>query len=97
MWQVYVYGFLAGVIGANGVPYFIKGVMGKSNHTPLGKSSSAYINVVWGWLNLVVASLLLYYSHFHQHLLRAFASVAVGALLSGLLLASIWAKAQKSK
>lgn len=88
MWHVYVYSFLAGVVGANGLPHFLKGLSGKSNQTPFGKNSLAYVNLVWGWLSLVVAALLIYYSHFHDHMLRAFGMVALGALFIGLVLAT---------
>lgn len=92
MWQVYVYSFLAGVLGANGIPHFVVGILGKKHHTPFGRPSSAIVNVVWGWVNFVVAGLLLYWANVHTHLLRAFALVAIGALLIALLLAYTWAK-----
>jgi hypothetical protein len=92
MWQIYVYNLLAGLVAANGVPHFIKGILGHKHQTPFGKSSSAYVNVAWGWLNFVVASLLIYYSHFHQHPLRAFACGAIGVLVGALFLASVWEK-----
>ncbi len=86
MWQVYVFGFLTGLLGANGVPHFIKGELGSKYMTPFGKNSSPLVNLVWGWFNFVVAGVLFYYSHYHAHLLRAFACVAVGALAGGLIL-----------
>ncbi len=92
MWQVYVYSLLAGILGANGLPSFVKGISGEKHQTPFGRPSSAAVNVIWGWLNFVVAALLLYWGHVHQHLLRAFACVAIGALLIGLLLAYTWSK-----
>lgn len=95
-WTLYVYSFLAGVLGANGVPHFVKGVTGEKHMTPFGRPSSALVNVVWGWVNFVVAALLLYWGHVHQHLLRAFACVAVGALLLGVLLAVVAAKSPES-
>lgn len=91
-WQLYVYSFLAGLIGANGVPHFIKGIMGKTHQTPFGKPSSAVVNVVWGWFNFIVALLLIYWGHVHAHILRAFVLVAVGALVVSILLAMHWSK-----
>lgn len=91
-WQLYIYSFLAGVIGANGLPSFVMGISGKKHQTPFGHPSSAVVNVVWGWLNFAVAALLIYYGHVHQHLLRAFALVAIGALLMSVVLAYIWSK-----
>ena len=95
MWQLYVYSFLAGVIGANGVPHFVKGISGEKFQTPFGKSSSAVVNVVWGWLNFVVAGLLLYLGNVHQHLLRAFSLVVIGALVIALVLAYTWSSTGK--
>lgn len=92
MWQLYVYSFLAGLIGANGVPSFVKGIIGKKHQTPFGKSSSAVINVIWGWVNFVVAGFLVYYAHPRAHELRSFGLVAIGALVTGLLLAAVWSK-----
>ncbi len=91
-WQVYVYSFLAGVLGGNGVPHFVLGISGKQHQTPFGRPSSAIVNVIWGWVNFVVAGLLLFYGHIHTHLLRAFGCAGIGALLIGLLLAYTWSK-----
>jgi hypothetical protein len=92
MWQLYLYSFLAGLFGANGVPHFVKGVLGEKHQTPFGKTSSAAVNVAWGWLNFVVAGLLVYQSGFHEHVLRAFGMVAIGALLGGLGIGAAWSK-----
>jgi hypothetical protein len=92
MWQLYVYSFIAGLFGTNGVPHFVKGVLGKKHQTPFGRPSSAVVNVVWGWANFVVAVLFLYFAHTHAHRLRALAMVAVSSLLMGLLLANNWSK-----
>ncbi|HVC35957.1 MAG TPA: hypothetical protein VNE40_00720 [Candidatus Dormibacteraeota bacterium] len=97
MWQLYTYSLLAGLVGANGIPNFIKGIMGHKFQTPFGKPSSAVVNVIWGWLNFVVAFLLLYSGHVHAHLLRAFALVAIGALLAAVALASVSSKQPMAK
>ena len=91
-WQLYLYSFLAGVLGANGVPSFVKGIMGQKHQTPFGRPSSALVNVIWGWANFVVAFLLLFYADVHPHLLRAFAMFGLGALIISLLLAYTWDK-----
>jgi uncharacterized membrane protein len=99
MWQLYVYSFLAGLIGANGVPNFVKGITGQRHQTPLGQSSSAVVNVIWGWINFFIAGLLLYYAHprARHHELRAFCLLALGALLSSLLLAAVWSANKSNK
>ena len=89
-WQLYIYSFLAGILGANGIPHFVKGITGEKHQTPFGRPSSAVMNVAWGWLNFVVAAMLIYFGHVHAHLLRAFGCVAIGALVISLLLAYTW-------
>lgn len=94
MWQLYVLSFLAGFFGVNGLPHFVKGVAGEKWGTQYSsKPSSPLMNALWGWLNLVVAGLLLYEAGVHAHLLRAFALVALGALAAALVLAYPWATA----
>lgn len=97
MWQLYVYSFLAGLIGANGVPNFVKGITGQKHQTPFGKSSSAVTNVLWGWVNFLVAALLIYYAHprVRGHELRSLGLLALGALLTSLMLAVVWSSGSK--
>ncbi len=97
MWQLYVYSFVAGLLAANGVPHFVKGITAQKFQTPFGASSSAVINVFWGWINFVVAALLIYFGHVHAHLLRAFTLTAIGSLAMSLLLAYSWSKKTASK
>jgi hypothetical protein len=92
MWQLYVFSFLGGMFAANGVPHFVKGVMGQKHQSPFGRPSSAVVNVCWGWTNLVVAAICLHFGHVRAHEYRAFVIFAVGALLMGLLLATTWSK-----
>lgn len=92
MWQLYVYSFLAGLFAANGVPHFIKGVMGQKHQTPFGKSSTAVVNVTWGALNFIAAAILLHFGHIRSHEDRAFILLAVGGLVMSLFNASNWSK-----
>jgi hypothetical protein len=92
MIALYVYSFLAGLIGTNGIPHFVKGITGQKHQTPFGKGSSAVVNVAWGWLNFVVALFLLHLAHPRAHELRAFACLAIGSLIMGVLSATVWTK-----
>jgi len=92
MWQLYVYSFIAGVLGANGLPHFIKGITGQKHQTPFGKPSSATENVVWGWLNLVVAGAFLYRANIHSHVVIALALLAIAVLVTAILNSNNWAK-----
>lgn len=90
--ELYILSFLAGIIGANGVPHFVKGITGQKHMTPLGRPSSPVVNVVWGWLNFAVAIGLLYWAPIYQHELRALVLVAVGALITSVFLAWLWSR-----
>ena len=62
-WYHYVSYFFGGAFAANFIPHFVNGVSGRSFRTPfarLGSSnlSSAEVNVIWGWLNFLIAFLL---------------------------------------
>ena len=92
MWQLYLFSFLAGLFAANGIPHFIKGVTGQKHQTPFGKPSSAVVNVCWGWINLVVAAIFLYFGYVRDHEYIAFVLFAVGALLMSLFSAWVWSK-----
>ena len=63
-WYYYLLHFFAGVFFANGVPHFVQGICGNRFQTPFASppgvgESSAVVNVVWGWVNLVIAGILL--------------------------------------
>jgi hypothetical protein len=102
-WYAYVAVFLAGAIGANGVPHFVQGICGNRFQTPFASppgvgESSAIVNVVWGWVNFVVAGVLLHY--FAPTVIRTplfFGLVgALGALLMALFLANHFGKVRNS-
>ena len=92
MWQLYVFSFFAGAFAANGIPHFIKGGMGQKHQTPFGKSSSALVNVCWGWINLVLAAVILHFGHVRAHQYIAFILLAIGGLLMSLFNAGVWSK-----
>lgn len=92
MWQLYVFSFLAGLFITNGVPHVVKGITGQKNQTPFGKPSSAMVNVLWGWVNLVVGATLLRFANVHTDDYLALALFAVAALLKALGSARIWSE-----
>lgn len=62
-WYYYVAYFFAGIFLANGVPHFVQGVCGNKFQSPFASppgigESSALVNVVWGWVNFVIAGAL---------------------------------------
>src|SRR5579864_4900609 len=95
MTSVIILGLLAGFFFVGGLPHFIKGVMGKSYPMPFGSMESATASVVWGWLNWVVAVLLWHVAPMHSHPRAAFVAVAIGVLVTGLLMSNMKYKGRK--
>lgn len=77
-----VLSFLAGVLGGNGLPHFIKGITHEAYPNVFGGSPVS--NFLAGWIGLVVAVTLLYLAHPGSHPFASFAAVAVGVLAMGL-------------
>jgi hypothetical protein len=92
MWHLYIFSILAGLFAANGIPQFIKGGVGQKHQTPFGKSSSAIVNVCWGWSNLVIGAIFLHFAHVRAHELRAFVLLALSGLAMTLLNTLAWSK-----
>jgi hypothetical protein len=62
-WLWLVSYFFGGIFTANAVPHFVAGMMGRPFQSPFAKPpgqglSSATINVLWGFFNMVVGYLL---------------------------------------
>ena len=74
--------FLAGVMGGNGIPHFVKGITKEPYPNVLGNGPIP--NVISGWAALVIAVLLFRWSQADLHPLAAFISTAMGVLLIGL-------------
>ena len=82
MWQTLVLSFFMGLMGANGVPHFVKGITKERYPCLLGNAPIP--NLVAGWLAFIIASLLGYWAHLMLYPVVAFCSSATGALLIGL-------------
>lgn len=54
-----LFGFLAGMFLINGIPHLVKGITGQTHLTPFGKVSSAKVNVVWAFVNFLLAAWVL--------------------------------------
>ena len=62
-WGHYVSYFFGGVFLTNAVPHFVSGMMGRPFQSPFAKPpgqglSSSTVNVLWGFLNLVIGYIL---------------------------------------
>jgi len=63
-WPHLISYFFGGVFLANAIPHFVSGLMGRPFQSPFAKPpgeglSSSTVNVVWGFLNLVIAYVLI--------------------------------------
>jgi hypothetical protein len=55
-------GFLSGMFLVNSIPHLVTGINGKSHMTPFAKNSSAMVNVIWAFINIIVGIWILVYS-----------------------------------
>lgn len=96
-WIAYIVHFIAAAFMTNGIPHFVAGVSGRPFRTPFVRMSSTRlsspeINVIWGWLNFLIAFLLfanigpLYIGTLGDTIF-----LAAGVLVTGVLLARIFA------
>ncbi len=92
MWLQYVSYFFGGAFLTNGIPHFVSGLMGRAFQSPFAKPpgkglSSSTVNVLWGFLNLVVGYVLVAcVGGFDARSLDSLAA-GLGVLVMGLMLA----------
>jgi hypothetical protein len=65
-WYCYVLEFVSGLLLTNGAPHFVQGVSGQRFQSPFGYppgvgESSPLSNVLWGFANLAVGLILLWF------------------------------------
>ena len=92
-WPHLVSYFFGGLFAANFIPHFVSGMMGRAFQSPFAKPrgvglSSSTVNVLWGWVNAVIAYLLVVQvGDFDLHSIPDVAAFGIGALLIALHLA----------
>jgi hypothetical protein len=92
-WYVYLIQFVAGLFLANGVPHFVQGISGHAFQSPFASppgvgESSPVVNVLWGFLNLVIGFALLFaFAPKGADVIVEWAFVALGALIMAVFLA----------
>jgi hypothetical protein len=96
-WYSYIACLLAGAFLANALPHFIKGITGEPFPTPFAKPpgkglSSPLVNVLWGFLNLMIGLIFVHVSHLNHHHHPAIIFFLAGILLMSLQLASWFGK-----
>ena len=65
-WYFYLLQFVSGLFLSNGIPHFVQGISGHRFQTPFATppgvgESSPLINALWGYANLAVGAILLWY------------------------------------
>jgi hypothetical protein len=94
----YILFFLFGLFAANGVPHFVKGMIGEKHMTPFGKPSSAFVNVIWGVVNFYIAFWLAYWAMGYPFdVLPASITVAAGVLVIGNLCTVLWSNDDQAR
>ncbi len=97
-WLSFVSYFFGGAFLTNAVPHLVSGVMGQPFQSPFAKPpgeglSSSTVNVVWGFLNLVVGYLLVCrVGDFGLRTTNDVTPLGLGILLMGLILARLFGR-----
>jgi hypothetical protein len=92
-WSHVVSYFFGGAFVTNAVPHFVSGVMGRPFQSPFAKPpgqgfSSSTVNVLWGFVNLIVGYILIgRIGEFTLQTLSDIVPFGLGILLMGVLLA----------
>jgi hypothetical protein len=92
-WLHYLSWFFGGAFLANVIPHLVSGVMGRPFQSPFAKPrgeglSSSTVNVLWGFLNLVVGYVLVCrVGDFDLRSTADAAALGLGALLLALAMA----------
>ena len=79
MWHTILLSTLAGLMGANAVPHFVKGMVGEQFPNVLGNDSLR--NAVAGTLGLALAVAICYWADLPAHPIAAVTSLFAGGML----------------
>lgn len=89
-WLWLVSYFFGGAFTENAVPHFVSGVMGRPFQSPFAKPpgkglSSSTVNVIWGFVNMVLAYLLIFrVGAFDLHTTADVVAMGLGLLLKSI-------------
>jgi len=101
-WHSYPVLFLSGMLLANGVPHFVRGISGQKFQSPFASppgvgESSPVVNVLWGFANLAVGLALLRSSDWlGSDVLAGWLAVGAGVLIAGLFLSSHFGRVRRN-
>jgi len=97
-WYFHLLQFVSGLFLANGVPHFVQGVSGHRFQSPFATppgvgESSPLINTLWGYANLAVGAVLLWFFRpYDDTSVGGWISVGFGVLLMAVMLSSHFGK-----
>ncbi|MDQ0394446.1 hypothetical protein [Labrys monachus] len=89
--------FFGGAFLCNAVPHFVAGVSGRPFQSPFASPpgeglSSSTVNMLWGFLNFVIAYALCRYGDFDLRMTPDVVALGLGVLLIGLLSARLFGR-----
>jgi hypothetical protein len=97
-WLHYLSYFFGGAFFTNAIPHLVSGLMGRPFQSPFAKPpgrglSSATVNVLWGFLNLVIGYLLVFRAgNFSLYAIPDAVSLGLGILAMSLMAARIFGR-----
>ena len=90
--------FFGGAFLINALPHSVSGIMGRPFQSPFAKPpgqglSSSTVNVLWGFLNVVVGYVLIFrVGNFDLRSTEHVVAAGLGALLTGVMLARMFGR-----
>jgi hypothetical protein len=91
-WYAYLAYIFAGVFITNGIPHFVKGIIGEKFQSPIASpprvgESSPLVNVLWGLVNFAIGYVLIFgVGDFEFGLTRDVLMVLIGTLATAMYL-----------
>ncbi|MHC9537818.1 hypothetical protein ACVQ8P_08495 [Dellaglioa sp. BT-FLS60] len=89
--MAYLYSLIIGIVFANGIPHFIKGITAQQWDVPWKKPASAPTNIVWAIINWLIA-VVIFSLTMPTLTATHFALFFIGMGITGYLLANHWSK-----
>jgi len=81
---------LSGICFFNAIPHLVQGICGKKHMTPLSPQSSALVNVIWGWINIICGLFFLLWSQCYTWQTIHWILFCLGAIGISIFLAIFW-------
>ena len=86
----FIAAFVSGMLLFNAIPHLVRGICGKVHMTPFAPQSSAWVNVVWAWGNMVIGVWIGCFFHVMQEGIAAWIGFGLGGFVISLYLAIFW-------